>query len=388
MAALMGLALVLLTWRFTHGLGAVTGLSDGYPWGIWIALDVVTGTALATGGYAVAIIVYVLNRGKYHPLIRSALLTSALGYTLGAYSVVIDLGRWWNLWRIPVFFWEWNATSVLLEVALCMMLYTFVLWIEVSPVVLDRWRHQGSTRLRRFAEAVTPRLERAMPWIIALGLLLPTMHQSSLGSLMLIAGAKLHPLWHTPLLPLLFLITCVGMGYAAVTMDALLTGHIFRRDNHRTMIVRLAKVVAALLAGYLVIRHVDLALRGRLPLIFGSGAYSALFVFEMMAFAIAIGLLISPRVHASATWLFRSAGLVIAAGALYRFSTFLFAFNPGPGWSYFPTIPEMLISLGLIAGEVATYLVLIKRFPILAAEPLAHVGAVEPEPAASTPAIA
>ncbi|HET7452183.1 MAG TPA: NrfD/PsrC family molybdoenzyme membrane anchor subunit, partial [Thermoanaerobaculia bacterium] len=133
LAAIFAIGAALILWRLVAGLGATTALSDGYPWGLWIAFDVVTGTALACGGYAMAILVYVLNRGKYHPMVRSAVLTSALGYTIAGLSVVLDIGRPWLAWKIPVFFWSWNLHSALLEVALCIMAYMVVLWIELSP---------------------------------------------------------------------------------------------------------------------------------------------------------------------------------------------------------------------------------------------------------------
>ncbi len=135
--AAAGIAMIL--WRLYAGLGATTAMSDGYPWGIWIAFDVVTGTALACGGYAVAILVYILNRGKYHPLIRPAILTSALGYSIAGLSVVLDIGRWWSVWKVPLYVGRWNGNSVLLEVAVCIMAYTVVLWIELALALLDKW---------------------------------------------------------------------------------------------------------------------------------------------------------------------------------------------------------------------------------------------------------
>jgi len=123
------IAMVLTAWRFVVGLGPTTAMSDGYPWGIWIAFDVVTGTALACGGYAVALLVYIFNRGKYHALVRPALLVSALGYSVAAVGIVIDVGRPWLIWRIPISVGKWNLDSALLEVALCVMAYVMVLWI-------------------------------------------------------------------------------------------------------------------------------------------------------------------------------------------------------------------------------------------------------------------
>ena len=136
-------ALALAVWRFAVGLGPSTALSDGYPWGIWIAFDVVSGTALACGGYAMALLVYIFNKGRYHPLVRPALLTSALGYSVAAVGIIIDVGRPWLIWRIPVSVDKWNLDSALLEVALCVMSYVIVLWIELSPAFLEKWAEGG-----------------------------------------------------------------------------------------------------------------------------------------------------------------------------------------------------------------------------------------------------
>src|SRR6478672_6073579 len=225
--ALGAIGMILAVWRFFVGLGRATGLSDGYPLGLWIALDVVTGTALACGGYAVALVVYIFNKGRYHPLVRPAILTSALGYTLAGISVAIDLGRPWNMWKIPLYVWDWNLNSPLLEVALCIMAYVFVLWIELSPEILEKWGIR------------VPVLDKALMWIVALGLLLPTMHQSSLGTLMMLAGPKLHPLWNTPLLPLLFLMTCLAMSYAIVVFESVFSSVAFKRKPEIGMLATL-----------------------------------------------------------------------------------------------------------------------------------------------------
>src|SRR5690349_5382648 len=174
---------VLILYRLATGLGRLTALNDGYPLGLWIAFDVVTGTALACGGYAIALLVYILNKGRYHPLVRPAMLTSALGYSMAGVGVLLDVGRWWLIWKVPVYFWHWNFNSALLEIALCIMSYVVVLWIELSPALLERFVDSTILPLRRIARTVPPVIERASVFIIALGLLLPTMHQSSLGTL-------------------------------------------------------------------------------------------------------------------------------------------------------------------------------------------------------------
>lgn len=377
--AIVGIAVVLLIWRFATGLG-MTAMSDRYPWGIWIAYDVVTGTALACGGYAVAILVYILNKGRYHPLVRSAIVTSALGYTLGGFSVVVDLGRWWNVWRVPTFFWEWNLNSILLEVALCIMLYTAVLWVELAPAFLDSWKTSRNTKLARFANATLPPLEKALPFVIALGLLLPTMHQSSLGSLMMLAGQKVHPLWQTPMLPLLFLISVVAMGYGAVVIESTLSSRFFKRPDESKLLYRLARVMAPITAVYVFLRLFDLVVRGQAGLIFTSGGFSLLFVIEMALFLTPV-VMVYGKTGARAGTLFRIAMLVLLAGGLYRFSTFLVAFRPADGWVYFPSVVEILITAGVIAGEIAAYIFIVKKFPILSAPTAVTTARVRSMPA-------
>src|SRR6187549_3955009 len=156
LAVLFGIGALLILVRLATGLGQITAMNDGYPWGLWIAFDVVTGTALACGGYAVALLAYILNKGKYHPLVRPAILTSALGYTLAGAGVGLDVGRWWSIWHVPLYVWRWNFDSVLLEVALCIMSYMCVLWIELSPAFLERAEQLGIPSLSRFAARTKP----------------------------------------------------------------------------------------------------------------------------------------------------------------------------------------------------------------------------------------
>jgi Ni/Fe-hydrogenase subunit HybB-like protein len=380
---LFGVAVMLLAVRFARGIGATTALNDGYPWGIWIAFDVVTGTALACGGYAVALLVYVLNRGKYHPLVRSALVTSALGYTLAGLSVVIDLGRWWNVWAVPIKFWEWNLNSILLEVALCIMLYMMVLWVELSPAFLEKARDSKLPRLKLVAERTLPWVHRAMPWLIALGILLPTMHQSSLGSLMMLAGPRLHPLWMTPLLPLMFLVTALAMGYGAVVLESLLSTMAFKRRSEAPTLATLGPPIAGLLALFAVIRFADIIYRGRVGLVFAGDFYSTLFLTEMFLMIAPAVFLALRNFRSQPVWLFRTAILVLVGGGLYRFSTFLFAFDPGSHWSYFPAVPELFITLGLVAAEIVAYIAIVRTFPILAGAP-APVAVMEPTPVPGT----
>jgi Ni/Fe-hydrogenase subunit HybB-like protein len=367
--ALLALTGLLILWRFAAGLGPTTALSDGYPWGIWIAFDVVTGTALACGGYAVAILVYILNQGRYHPLVRPAILTSALGYTVAGLSLAVDVGRPWNFWRVPLFVNQWNLDSALLEVALCIMSYIGVLWIEVSPSLLERAEQAPVPLLAKASAFIRPRLERALVWIIALGLLLPTMHQSSLGTLMRLAGRKLHPLWQTPALPLLFLISCVAMGYAAVVFESTLAAVAFRRPPETRMLAGLSRAVVAVLFLFLAVRLVDVLARGQAARILALDAHALLFLLELAVLLAPALMLLSRAVREDRGRLFGAALLVMFGGAFYRFNSYLIAFNPGQGWSYFPAVPELMITIGFVGLEIALYVVIVKRFPILGGIP-------------------
>ena len=366
--AIFGLGTLLIAWRLVAGLGPTTALNDGYPLGLWIAFDVVTGTALACGGYAVAILIYILNKGRYHAMIRPAILTSALGYSLAGVGVLLDVGRWWLIWKVPLYFWHWNFNSPLLEVALCIMAYVAVLWLEISPAFLETWKDSSYLPLRRLSRHALPVLTRSSIWLIALGLLLPTMHQSSLGTLMLLAGPRLHPLWRTPLLPLLFLVSCLAMGYAVVVFESVLSAVAFKRPVEIGMLAGLAGAIVPVQLAFVVIRVVDLAWRGDLGLLFAGDLRSIMAWVEFVLFLAPVAMLISPVRRRDPSHLFRAALVMMFAGAVYRFDTYLVAFMPGPHWSYFPSVAEMLITVGLVAFEILAYVALVKAFPILAGQ--------------------
>jgi Ni/Fe-hydrogenase subunit HybB-like protein len=371
LGGLFAVAALFILWRLFVGLGAVTALSDGYPWGLWIAFDVVTGTALACGGYAVALLVYIQNKGQYHPLVRPAILTSALGYTLAGIGIGLDVGRWWNIWRVPLFFWEWNVNSVLLEVALCVMAYILVCWIELAPAFLERAQRSSVPRLQAFGRRTLPVVNRWLLWITALGILLPTMHQSSLGSLMMLAGPRLHPLWNTGWLPLLFLISCIAMGYAAVVFEAALSALLLRRRPEVDMLAGVAGAMVPIVFLYPLLRVADLAWQGRLRLLFAFDIFSVMALLELSIATASGVMLLQKQRRRELGHLFRAAVLMMVAGALYRFDTYLVAFRPGPQWSYFPSVPELLITLGLVSAEIMAYVAIIKVFPILSGTPRA-----------------
>jgi Ni/Fe-hydrogenase subunit HybB-like protein len=375
-AGLFGLGAIAIAWRLLAGLGSATALNDGYPFGLWIAFDVVTGAALACGGYAVGILVYILNKGKYHPVMRPAMVTSALGYTLAGVGVGLDVGRWWSLWRVPLFFWRWNFSSALLEVALCIMAYIAILWLRLAPALLEPYLSGPESPWRRRALTFSRVIDRLSVPMIALGLVLATMHQSSLGTLMLLAGSRLHILWRTPLLPLMFLVSCVSMGYAVVVFESAFSSVAFKRKPEIDMLAGLAGAMVPTLWIVIALRVGDLLWRGQFGALFAGDGRSVMATLEVVCFLLPVVMLTSPARRHDLGNLVRASMAMIFAGALFRFDTFLVAFMPGANWSYFPSVPEMAVTIGLVAFEVLAYVVIVKTFPILSGHTLPERQAV------------
>lgn len=360
LGTLSAIAGVILVYRLFYGLGAVTNINDGFPWGIWIAYDVVVGSAFACGGYAMALLVYIFNKGQYHPLVRPALLASLFGYTLAGASVIFDLGRWWNFWHI---FWPGYAqvNSVMFEVAVCISAYIVVMWIEFSPAFLEKLGMKD----------VKQKLNKLLFFFIALGVLLPSMHQSSLGSLLVIFGQQIHPLWQSgALLPLIYLMTAILLGFAVVIFEATLSSTGFGRPLETKVLAPLSKIMFGLLAAYVALRVLDLVFRGALGTAFSATLEAGMFWLEMAAFIVPLVLLAPASGRRSASKLFVSAVMLMAGGFLLRINGYLVGYETGAGWHYFPSLAELMVTVGLIAFEILAYIVIVRKFPVLpAAQP-------------------
>ena len=354
LTALAIISVILIAKRFIFGLGNVTGLNNGYPWGLWIVYDVVTGTAIACGGYAMAILVYIFNRGDYHPLVRSALMVSLFGYTLATVAIFIDVGRYWQLHNVfmPNYY---NPNSAMFEVASCITLYVIVMWIEFSPAFMEKLQKDKPLKI----------INRLMFIFIALGVVLPTMHQSSLGTLMIAAGEKLSPLFQTMFLPLLFLISAITMGFSIVVFESVFSSLGLKRPLETPMLAKLAKLIPWLIVVFLVIRFGDIIYRGELGLMFNFDLASIMFIIEFLMFLVPAIILFSEKNRSSSQKLFISSAIIVLAGSLYRFDTFIVVFNPGHGYHYFPAFQELMITIGIIAMEIMAYLIFIKRLPVL-----------------------
>lgn len=360
LGVLAAIAGVILVYRFINGLGAVTNLNDGYPWGIWIAYDVVVGSAFACGGYSMALLVYIFNKGQYHPLVRPALLASLFGYTLAGVSVIFDLGRWWNFWHI---FWPGYAqvNSVMFEVAVCISAYIVVMWIEFSPAFLEKWGMKD----------VKQKLNKLLFFFIALGVLLPSMHQSSLGSLLVIFGQQIHPLWQSGmLLPVTYLLTAILLGFAVVIFEATLSSTGFKRQLETDVLAPLAKVMYLTLAAYVVLRVAEVLIRGALGTAFAATWQAFWFWVEMACFIVPLATLASASARRSASKLFVGAVLLMLGGFLLRINGFLVGYMTGEGWNYFPSLAELMVTVGIIAFEILAYIYIVRNYPVLpAAQP-------------------
>lgn len=406
LATLAAVGFFFIGVRCVKGLGAVSNMSDGYPWGIWITYDVAIGTAMACGGYACALLVYIRNRMRYHPLVRSCILASMFGYALAGFSVMVDLGRPWNFYNffIPS---QMQANSVMFEVALCIMSYTTVLMIELLPAILmsmetSEWRRLRSfmdwlhqrypldkekvlTRVewvRSAAAWLRPKLDKVLVIFIVLGVTLPTMHQSSLGSMLLIAATKLHPLWHTGFLPLLFLINCIYIGYSIAILQLIIAAYAFKRPYDIKELSGLARIIPWLTAIWLVVAIWDLTARGQWPAAFSFDLYSCSFLTEFALIITGSLLLLKKQNRVSPRGLYISAALVLLGGALYRVNVYMIGFDPGQGWKYFPSVVELLVTVGIVAFEILGFQVIVKLCPVLPRirESRRPVGASSPYP--------
>jgi Ni/Fe-hydrogenase subunit HybB-like protein len=361
MLAFMIAGALALVARYVGGLGYATNLSNAYPWGLWIAVDVASGVALAAGGFTTAFLAHVLHRERYRSIVRPALLTAALGYTFAAFGVFVDIGRSWAIWK---FFLFQNHLSPLFEVGMCVLTYLLVLWIELLPAITERL---GS----RIPFLVTTKrvLDRIMWVFLLLGVVLSCMHQSSLGTMLVIVPTKLSPLWYTPLLPLLFLTSAFAVGYPMVVVETTIATSSLGRDPEMHLLSRLSRITVWLLGLYLVLKVGDLVWRGAYAtLLDGSGQSMAFLVEVVLGVVVPWGMLLSGSVRRSRRGLFTASLMIVLGVVLNRFNAFIVAFSPPHADTpYVPAVGEILVTAGIVAAIFFLYRLFVTTFPILAA---------------------
>jgi Ni/Fe-hydrogenase subunit HybB-like protein len=324
--------------RFVKGLGAATNLSDQFPWGLWVGFDVVCGVGLAAGGFTLAAIVYVFHAKRFYPVLRPSILTAFLGYALVAVALLFDLGKPYNVWHPLVM---WNPHSVMFEVAWCVMLYLTVLALEFSPAVLERFHLHKPLRAVR---AIT------IPLVIA-GVLLSTMHQSSLGSLFLIVPEKLYLYWYSPLLPVFFFISAVGVGLAMVIFESYLSSRAFGREIEMPLLEVLGRAMAVVLTFYGLLKLEDLWSRGALVHLREPSTETVLFVLEItLGLLIPLPMLFSRRIRKDRDGLFAAAVLVITGFLLNRLNVSITGLEASSGVHYFPRWTEIAVTLSIVGA--------------------------------------
>jgi Ni/Fe-hydrogenase subunit HybB-like protein len=360
------LSLFLSIWREIVGLGPASGMNDKFGWGIWKTFNVVVLTAWGSGAFAVGIAAWVFGRKRLFPLMRMALLTSMLAYACGLCLLGVDVGRPWNFYWV-IFPWHWNLHSPMAEIAICMSLYASIpLFLENIPPVLERLWH-FDVRFQPIVEKLEHALHYFFPLIVAAAYLLPGMHQSSLGALMLLAGPRVHALWQTPFLPLLYVGAASFMSFGCVAGTTMLCCLVWKRVMDMEVLDEAARICAWTIFIWLGIRNLDLLFRGSLFTAFHFTHFAGIFWVE--TFLIAYGgwlLLQSLKSHKTRT-MFLGYALSSLGGMIYRFSPTTLAYMPGEHAAYFPSTVEILIALGFAATGIAIFLVMVKLLAILPA---------------------
>lgn len=375
-----GAAVLVMAYRFVFGVGPVSNMTDGFTWGIWEPLNVIVFTGIGAGAFATGLLCYAFNQGQYHPLVRPAVLTGGIAYLLGGSSIMIALGRYWNAYWLP---WVpyWNLSSALLEVAICVIAYLCVLWIEVLPAVFERLATSPVAKWAAIGKQWGPRMAKALPFFIAAAIVLPSMHQSSLGGLLLIATTKVHPLWHTALIPTLFLISCLSMGFGTVVVLVNLLKVTWGAQHDQKVLAGLSKVNAGLLFFYVGLRLVDIAAHGKLRFL-GANVYTLFFLIEIALFLTPAVMFVLPKVQASRGRLFGAGLLAVWAGTVYRMDSYFTAYRPAgfdqngvpipSGWQYFPSIGEMVVAAGMAAIGIAIFIAVSRLTPIVVVDEASH----------------
>ncbi len=364
--ALMGLAFVVAMVRFANGIGAISNLSNAYPWAFWVSFDLFTGIAISSGAFVLTSIVYIFELEKFRPLVRPTLLTGLLGYVMEVIALLVDLGHPERIWH---YFIYQNFSSFLLAIGLYVMVYATIMLVEFAPAVFERLGWQKFSSL----------IQRFMKPLVILGAVISILHQGSLGALLLIQPAKLYPLWWTPLLPVLFFVSAVAIGLAMTIFESSLSSRYFQRGLEIDLLERLAGAIPFVAGLYLAVRFAQLALAGDFGYLFSGGLMSVLFWAEILIGAVVPLILFSiRRVRRSPKGLLAGAVILLLGMILNRFDVSWFAVrHPDPltylpafmgNVHYVPSLPEVSISIGIFSFGILAFGLAVKYLPVFEEE--------------------
>lgn len=347
--------------RFMRGLGPSTNLNDQFPWGIWIGFDVLCGVMLAAGGFTLTAAVHIFNIKRLHPIVRPTVLTAFLGYLLVCVALMYDLGRPYRIWHPLIMR---NPHSVMFEVAYCVMLYTTVLSLEFAPIVLERFNWQKPLKIIRGV---------LVPLVIG-GVILSTLHQSSLGSLYLIMPEKLHPFWYSPLLPVFFFISAIAVGLAMTIFESSMSSKYFGRQLELPILQELGRVLFVVLSVFAILRFEDLLHRGVLKALLRPSYEMYFFWLEVSLSVIApLLLLANKRVRQTPGGLYLSSVMVVLGFITNRLNVSITGLETAAGMHYVPKWTEVAVTGAIIAAGFALFGLAAKYLPIFPAEAEQHL---------------
>ncbi|MFC2063500.1 NrfD/PsrC family molybdoenzyme membrane anchor subunit [Chloroflexota bacterium] len=363
---LMGIAFVIAMVRFVSGIGAISNLSNAYPWGFWVSFDLYTGIAISSGAFIITSIVYIFELEQFRPLVRPALLTGILGYIMEVIALLVDLGHPERIWHYFVY---QNFSSFLLIIGLFVMAYTAIMIVEFAPTILERFKlEKQASVIRRF-----------MKPLVIIGAVISTLHQGALGSLLLIQPTKLHPLWWTAILPILFFISAIAIGLAMIIFESTLSSRYFKRGLESHLLNKLGKSIPIVLAVYLVLKFGEIIWVGDFQYLFSSGVMSILFWVEIMISSIIPIVWFSiKRLRQNPNSLLLGAIILLVGMIFNRFNVSWFALQHADPITYIPTfmsnvkyipsVPEVAVSIGIFAAGILAFGIAAKYLPIFEEE--------------------
>lgn len=348
----MVLGVYALFVRYTKGLGPVSHMTDLFPWGLWIGFDILCGVGLAAGGFTICAAVYIFNIERFRPIIRPTILTAFMGYLLVITALMVDLGRPYRIWHALVM---WNPHSVMFEVAWCVMLYTTVLALEFSPIVFEKFKLERPLKI----------IHRISIPLVILGVILSTLHQSSLGSLYLIMPTKLHPLWYSPILPIFFFVSAVAVGLCMTIFESYLSNRAFKKKLEMDLLADLGKIAVVVLAVLLVLKIQDLHTRHAFGYLFQPTQEAILFWIEnIMGIFLPMILLMFRRVRYHNFGLFASAVMVILGFVMNRLNVSITGMTRGSQTTYFPSFLEIMVTVMIVSLGFVIFSKAVRYFPI------------------------
>jgi Ni/Fe-hydrogenase subunit HybB-like protein len=361
---IMFLGLALIIYRFWKGIGSITNLTQETPWGLWIGFDVVTGVAFAGGAYVLTFMVYILNMRKYHSIVRVTVLNGFLAYAFYAGALLLDLGRPWHVVN-PVIGNSFGTSSVLFLVAWHFLLYMLAQLIEFSPAIAE-WL--GARRARKILSGMTLAA-------VIFGITLSTLHQSGLGALYLMAKDKIHPLWYSEFIPIMFFVSSIFAGLSMVIFEGSISHKVFftqiSEKNHKAqngIILGLSKICAGTMFAYFFLQLLVFIHEQHWGLINTPMGYW--FLLEMLGFVLIPMCLFFISYRTNNILLIKIAAIITMVGVIInRLNVTVIGFKWDMAIRYVPSWMEFIVTLAVIFTEIWIFRWVINRMPVLRDSP-------------------